>query len=217
MQPTCDRVRALLPYYADGEVGEAEAAILREHIAECAECRREADRWTALNRIVDRGLRVEEPVPAGEVEEAVRRVREAKPVWQVAPTPVRFWRSWAPMAGLAVLAIAIALVGVNRPPLELADARAMVRDETAALVRAPAQLAAGVPRDYEALRRSARLWPQQTVASLAEQWERGAALSQAVTRRVGPAPLAACALLLLAANFAFAREVRGSHGRLQGG
>jgi anti-sigma factor RsiW len=217
MKRLCDRVKALLPYHADGEVSEADARAIREHLSGCAECRQAAAEWRALNRIVDEGLRLEEPVSADEVEAAIRAVHQAKPLWQAAPAPVRFWRSWSPVAGLAALALIIAIAGLNLPQLSLAGASAAIRDETAALALAPGELATQVPHDYQALRRSARFWPEQTVDALVSQWSRGAQLSQALTRRVGVVPLAACALLLLAANFAFARQVRSAHGRLQRG
>jgi hypothetical protein len=217
MPGECERVQALLPHYADGEVGAGEARLIREHIAACARCRREAAEWAALNRILGEGLRASEPVSADEIEAAVLRVREVRPIWRVAPTPVRLWRRWAPVAGLAAAAVLVALASANSPWLDLNDAGATIRDETAALALAPAELAADVPRDYRDLRRSIGSWPQQAVNDLAERWSRGAVLSQAVTRRVGTAPLAACAVLLLAANFAFARGVRSSHGRLQEG
>jgi len=216
MRETCERIRALLPHYADGEVSHGDAGMIREHVAACAECRREAAEWAALDRIVSRGLRAEDPVGAEELEAVVQRVRQVRPLWRAAPAPVRFWRSWAPAAGLAALALVIASVAGDLLKLNLADAGALLRDETAALVSVPGELATDVPRDYQALRRSARSWPQRTAAGLGTQWDRGMALSQAVTRRVGPVPLAACALLLLAANFALVREARSSHGRLQG-
>ena len=217
MRETCEIIRALLPYYADGEVSEGEAGMIREHVAGCAECRREAAEWAALGRIVSEGLRAEEPFGADELEAAVQRVHEARPLWRAAPTPVRFWRSWAPVAGLAALALVIAFAASDLLRFSFADAGVLLRDETAALVSVPGELATDVPRDYQALRRSARSWPQRTAEGLGAQWDRGMALSQAVTRRVGPVPLAACALLLLAANFALVREARSSHGRLQRG
>jgi anti-sigma factor RsiW len=217
MTQACDRVRALLPHHADGELSEADARAIREHLTGCAECREAAAEWMALNRIVDEGLRLAEPVPADEVDAVIRRLRQARPIWQAAPAPVRFWRSWAPVAGLAALALVIAAVGSSLPPPSLADAGAAIRDQTTALVLGPGEFAGGVPQDYQALRRSARSWPEEAAEALVGQWNRGTQLSQAVTRRVGVLPLAACALLLLAANFAFAREVRSVHGRLQGG
>lgn len=217
MTQACDRVRALLPHHADGELSEADARVIREHLAGCAECRKAAAEWTALNRIVDEGLRRAEPAPADEVDAAIRRLRQARPIWQAAPAPVRFWRSWAPIAGLAALALMIAAVGFSLPQPSLVDAGAAIRDQTTALVLGPGEFASGVPQDYQALRRSVRSWPQEAVEALVGQWSRGTQLSQTVTSRVGVLPLAACALLLLAANFAFAREARSLHGRLQRG
>jgi hypothetical protein len=216
MRQPCDRVRALLPHHADGEVSEAEARAIREHLAACAACRRAAAEWRALNRIVDEGLQAEASVSEAEVEAAIRRVRQARPMWQAAPAPVRFWRSWAPVAGLAALAVVLALVGMRSSGLSLPSAAA-VREETAAFVVAPGELATELPDDYKALRHSAGSWPEQAIEALGSQWTRGTQLSQAVTRRIGVLPLVACALLLLAANFVLAREVRGTRGTLQRG
>jgi anti-sigma factor RsiW len=217
MREPCDRVRALLPHYADGEVSEAETELVRAHLADCRACRREAAEWAALNRVVERELTARGAVPQSEVEAAIRKVREARPAWRVAPAPVRFWRSWTPAVALAAVAVLIAVIGAELPGLKLTEAGAMIRDEAAALAVGPRELAADVPRDYHALGRSVRSWPQQALDGLAEQWDRGTAVSQAIAGRVGTAPLAACALLLLAANFAFVRGVRSSHGRLQRG
>ncbi len=50
--PSHDRLRDLLAAYALGAVDEDESRILREHLGECAECRRE------LRRLQEAALRL---------------------------------------------------------------------------------------------------------------------------------------------------------------
>jgi predicted anti-sigma-YlaC factor YlaD len=203
---TCKEIRELLPLFVDGALGEAESRSVRDHLGGCRECRREADRWAALDRVVAAGLTFEEPTAAADVEAVVQRLREVRPAWQAAPTPVRFWRNWAPAAALAGVAVILAVAGLYSPGVDLSAARSRIGAEAAA-----------VPDDFVALNEAARSWPGQAREAALEQANQGAALAEAVLRWVGPAPLVACAVLLLAINLVCARSARLPRQRLQRG
>ena len=82
----CDEVRPLLDAYLDGEVDDADRAMLRQHLEGCAECGPEA---AALERLRD-GIRSAAPV--FEAPEALRSaVRAAlrREAAQTRPMPMR--------------------------------------------------------------------------------------------------------------------------------
>ena len=189
----CDAIREMLLDHADGGLPTAEAGEVERHLSACASCRREADEWAALDRVLAQGLRADGPVSDAEIEAAVARVREAKPAWRLAPVPVRFWRSWAPTVALA------AAVGADVCEIY------------------PTDIAQIVPTDIDALRESVSALPESTVAGVTREWDQGATWSQTLGHRIGLLPLAAGAVLLLFINLAFAKSVRGSLRPLQGG
>ena len=102
----CDEVRPLLDAYLDGEVDDADRAMLRQHLEGCAECGPEA---AALERLRD-GIRSAAPV--FEAPEALRSaVRAAlrREAAQTRPMPMRApgwiapgWLAWAASILIAV-------------------------------------------------------------------------------------------------------------------
>ena len=217
MKTMCEDIRELLPVYVDEAASEAEQRRVVEHLAECAQCRREAERWAALDRLVAASLSEEEPAAAEEVEATAARVRAVRPGWAIAPTPVRFWRSWLPTGALAAAAVIIVLVALYSPWLNLSATPSMIHEHVAALASEPTELAASVSDDVTALQDTLRTWPQQAQSALTEWWSQGAALAQEALRHTGSAPLAVCMVLLLLANVAFARSAVISRAQLQEG
>jgi len=214
---TCDEIRDLLPFCADGALSEGDEARVREHLEVCEECRLEAEGWSALGRVLARGLVGEEPASAATVEEALRRVHEVRPAWRVAPAPVRFWRAWTPAGALALTAAAMVLVGLHSPWVDLHQARAAVQAEAAAVVSETVGIGAIVPSDVSALPETVRSWPQDVRHEVTERWDDGAVLAQSVLSRTGPVPLVAGALLLFVVNVVLAKGAIGPRRRLQEG
>ncbi|HJN16889.1 MAG TPA: zf-HC2 domain-containing protein [Armatimonadota bacterium] len=214
----CDAIREMLPDHADGGLPTAEAGEVERHLSACASCRREADEWAALDRVLAQGLRADGPVSDAEIEAAVARVREAKPAWRLAPVPVRFWRSWAPTVALAAAAAVLMAVFGVVPGDTWAEAKQIVTTHATSIIHSyPTDIAQIVPTDIDALRESVSALPESTVAGVTREWDQGATWSQTLGHRIGLLPLAAGAVLLLFINLAFAKSVRGSLRPLQGG
>jgi anti-sigma factor RsiW len=205
---TCDAIRDLLPAHVDGALDAATAETVGAHLAECAACRREREQWVSLNRLLDEHLATAEPVPSAEVEAVVQRVRAEKPAWRVAPTPVRFWRAWLPVAALGATALVLVLIGAYAPGLHWASAKGVLLDQAAAVAQESRALPQSAPEGAIALYADAREWPGQAAAGAARGWDDGRVFAQSLVRRVGLAPLATCLLLLLAANLMVARGAR---------
>jgi len=204
----CDTIRDLLPAHVDGALHPGEAEAVDTHLAGCAACRRERERWVSLNRLLDQHLAAEEPVTSAEVEAVVQRVRAERPAWRVAPTPVRFWRAWLPAAALAAAALVLVLIGGYAPEVRLADAKGALLDQAAAMAQGSRTLPQSAPEEAVAFYADAVEWPGQAAAGAVRGWDSSQAFTQALVRRVGLAPLAACLLLLLAANLMVARGAR---------
>lgn len=99
----CDEVRPRLDAYVDGELAEAEQALLRDHLADCPKCGPEA---AALERLRD-GIR--QSTPTYRAPEALRsRIRFA--LRQEAATRARAARpapGWLAYAASIILAVAV--------------------------------------------------------------------------------------------------------------
>lgn len=217
IRESCEHIQDLLPAYLEEALGADERRAVGEHLAGCRACRLEAESWARLDGLLDEHLAAVEPVEEAEVEALVQRLREERPVWRIAPEPVRFWRSWAPAAAFAVAAVLLALVGSYTPGLDLAVAKQTVLDEAAAMAASSRELPRAAPEEAVALYADAATWPREAAEGARRQWGEGLGLVQALTRRVGLAPLATCVMLLLAANLMVARGVRGTPRSLQGG
>ncbi len=214
----CERIQEMLPDFVDDGLTPADAAQIDRHLLGCDACRREADEWAALDRILDAGLGVTEPVSELDVEAAVARVREVKPAWRLAPAPMRFWRSWTPTAALAAAAIVL-MAGFEFVPGETwAEAKQLVADQATSIINAyPTDIAEVVPTDINSIRDSVSALPEATVAGVTRGWDQGVTWSQLLSHRIGLLPLAAGAVLLLLVNLALVKSVRGSLRSLHGG
>jgi len=204
----CDYIRDLVPAHVDGALDASEAEAVSAHLAGCVACRRERDQWVALNQLLDEHLAAAEPVSSAEIETVVQRVREQRPAWRVAPTPVRFWRAWLPAAALGTAALLLTLAGAYTPGLELADAKSVLLDQAVTMAEQSRTLPQSAPEEAVALYSDAKEWPKQATAGAVHGWDEGREFMQALARRVGPVPLAACLFLLLAANLIVARGAR---------
>lgn len=109
----CEEVRPRLDAYLDGELAETERALLRDHLADCAECSPEA---AALERLRD-GIRRAAPVyraPAALRSRLRSTLRREVPESRLAATPAPGWRAparfapgWLAYAASILLAVAI--------------------------------------------------------------------------------------------------------------
>jgi len=214
---TCEHIEDLLPAYVDHALSADDARAVRAHLADCAACRVEAERWARLDGLLDEHLPVAQPVPSPDVEGLIQRLHRERPVWRVAPAPVRFWRTWMPAAGVAAAAVLLALAGLYAPGVNLDDAKEALLDEAMAVAADSRQLPQVAPEQAMALYEDARSLPKHAALGASRQWDASLSLAQALTRRVGFAPLATCVLLLFAANVMVARGVRGRPRSLQGG
>lgn len=212
----CETIRDLIPEYVDGEACAADADLVRAHLRACAGCRREAAEWRALGRLVDEGLAAVESVSEAEVEAAVARVSQERPLWQAAPAPLRFWRSWAPMAAMGTAAVLLVLL-VNYTP-GVASAGPMLRDWAFSLIASyPTDLPDVAVSDVIALGETVRALPDSTAGRVAQEWTRGVTFTEVLATRIGVLPLAAVAFVLFLANVAFVRAVRGTLRPTPGG
>jgi anti-sigma factor (TIGR02949 family) len=103
----CEEVRPRLDAYIDGEVGEAERALLRDHVASCADCGPDV---AALERLRD-GIR--QSAPDYRAPEALRsQIRFALRREAAARAPAA-WRApnWLAYAASLLLAVAVGAGG----------------------------------------------------------------------------------------------------------
>jgi anti-sigma factor RsiW len=210
----CTHIQELLPAHVEGAIAPEEAQAVRAHLAECPGCRAEAERWERLEGLLNVHLRSIEPVEEPAVEALLTRLRAERPVWRIAPEPVRFWRRWAPGAALAAAAV---LLAGYAPRISVDGARDALLDEAAAVAATSRELPRVAPGEAAALYAEAATWPRTAADRARRQWSEGLGLAQAVTRRIGVAPLATCLLLLVAANLLVARGIRDAPRSLQGG
>ncbi len=109
MSRGCRKIEGLLSPYIDGELTEDQSRRCAEHLAECADCRRELERLS-LARSVLQAMPRPEPPPhlAALIKSSLTDSRR--------PVVVRAWPAWAtPVAAAATLALALS-VGLLRGP-----------------------------------------------------------------------------------------------------
>ena len=101
MSPSCSRVEPLLSPYADGELADDEAALVREHVATCEGCSHIVD---SHGRVRDRLLAAQFPALApATAETLLARAR----------TPAIRWGQLA--AAVLVAALVPAAIAVTAP------------------------------------------------------------------------------------------------------
>jgi len=213
----CEHIRELLPAHVDGALGAGEAGLVCAHLAECGECRREAERWARLDGLLETHLRTVEPVDEADLQALLARVHREAPGRRRALEPVRLRGSWIPAGVLAAAALVLALLGSYTPEVSLAGARDALLDEAATVAASSRELTRVSPEDAVALYAETTAWPRSAAAHARRQWGTGLGLVETLTRRVGLAPLAACLLALAAANLMVARGVRAEPRQTEGG
>jgi predicted anti-sigma-YlaC factor YlaD len=125
-------VRDRIPEFVRGSLHEADSALVRDHLEECAECRKEAllvEHLFAARPVEPEGL-------ASRIEDAVRRERRS------------LWRPWWGLAAASVAALALGIGVISRggPPPEGDELPAYVASaEEVSLWPGDDGLIAGVP------------------------------------------------------------------------
>jgi anti-sigma factor RsiW len=113
----CSKYNRMMMRYFDRTLGEEEAAALRRHVGECARCRAEFDRLSAILRSLEHAPGVE---PTAGLDESVMRAIRALPA--PAPAPSVTALVFAAAGILLALAAAVALQGAGAGDLALAAA-----------------------------------------------------------------------------------------------
>lgn len=101
---SCDRAAELISAQLDGELSQAEAVQLKEHLARCAPCRALQADFQELHQVLLEAAAHWTPEPPADLAQRVLdRVRDSGTV------PVRRqsgrWKRWAPLAAVLVLAV----------------------------------------------------------------------------------------------------------------
>jgi len=128
----CKEARPLIPSYADGELSEAQAGLLRKHLLECSSCRLLAQDEKALKSWFAGSAAT--AVPAGFAERVVRRAfagdtgEHSGAAAGTAPAEIHRLRDFvATMAGLAAAAAILFTVAIRQT--DLPDERGLRADE----------------------------------------------------------------------------------------
>lgn len=119
MMERCGRYNRMMMRFFDRTLGEKEAASFARHVGECARCRAELERLSAILEALEHGPDVE---PSAWLDEAVMRAVRALP----APVPAHTGMAPAFAAAGILLAIAVAVAVQGAGPVELALAAADV-------------------------------------------------------------------------------------------
>ncbi|MGQ9730909.1 MAG: anti-sigma factor family protein [Candidatus Zipacnadales bacterium] len=213
----CQRFEHLLPLYVDEALTEGETSAVRAHLRECPVCHAEVERWRALNRVLTKGLRVCESVSEAETKAAIMKVHMVKPIWRIVPSPVRFWRSWMPVATVLVGAALLTTLILQVPAVIWDHTQTLFREEAATYGAEARDLPEIMPTEFVNLTKTVRTLPHTVLEEITEQWERSGAFSRSITARTGRGLLLGCALVLFAANVLLAGKMRVAHQSILGG
>lgn len=108
----CKGVQPLLSAYLDRELDGNEMLDIRAHLAECEECRLEAEALKSLKRFLG-GVETPE-VPEGLEERLVANVLRSKP--EPVREPARRWRGAFVFAGVAACSMFATMLILNNVP-----------------------------------------------------------------------------------------------------
>lgn len=125
----CEEFEELASALIDGVLGEADRAVLMEHMAECPRCRAYFEDQTAIRRAMDRRL---EEAPEGFLEgvmELVRQTPQEKPERKV--IRLRSWKRWAALAACCAVAV-LGVWRMDHAAEQAADTAAFQKSESAA-------------------------------------------------------------------------------------
>ncbi|MBI4278017.1 MAG: zf-HC2 domain-containing protein [Armatimonadetes bacterium] len=104
------RVARMLSAYLDDELAAGDAAAVREHLAECPECRRELGALRATKRLL--GALPVRDLPTGFHEALAARIEEAtQPAWRRVPHTLWLWMH-RPLPAVAVAAVVVLLLAI---------------------------------------------------------------------------------------------------------
>jgi anti-sigma factor RsiW len=88
MNTSCDNVRSMIHSYLDGELSEAQAAPVRNHLLDCCSCRESAQEGKVIKRWFAADKAGEVIVPQGFASRVARRAFAGDPGY-VVPAPAR--------------------------------------------------------------------------------------------------------------------------------
>jgi anti-sigma factor RsiW len=133
MKISCDDARALVPSYVDGELSEAQASPLRNHLFDCPACRGTATEGRVLRRWFEAARQEVVSIPAGFAARVARRAFAGDPGLLVpveAPPPFASRRSQlgfllaaCAVAAAVLLVLALAIQNQNLPETNRLDAQ----------------------------------------------------------------------------------------------
>jgi len=107
----CRTARESFSEYLDSALDAGPRAALQEHLAGCADCRRELERWRSAVRAVAELPR--RPAPEGLCDRLMRLVADDSPLATRAPRIVALWPRLASVAAMFVMVAAITF-GISR-------------------------------------------------------------------------------------------------------
>jgi hypothetical protein len=124
IQMRCEDALPLVPTYLDGEVSEAQAAPLRQHLLACAACRGSAQEQKTLSRWFEPGAAAAVSIPTGFAARVARRAFAGdtgeRPMAAAGDEErgrlLRFVLQVTAVAAALMLALAIALRSEELPP-----------------------------------------------------------------------------------------------------
>ena len=112
----CEEFAPLLSAYFDGELTEAENAVVRAHLGECEDCRARLDEYAQLSgAMLALG---EEDVPEGFTARVMDAVRAEKAAKKPQTKKRSAWRRWMPMAACAAIVALAAAVTIPRTEMK---------------------------------------------------------------------------------------------------
>ena len=112
----CEEFAPLLSAYFDGELTEAENAVVRAHLGECEDCRARLDEYAQLSgAMLALG---EEDVPEGFTARVMDAVRAEKAAKKPQTKKRSAWRRWMPMAACAAIVALAAAVTIPRTAMK---------------------------------------------------------------------------------------------------
>lgn len=103
-------VQALLPWYARGQLDDAEMNQVQQHLLQCAACRAELAAEQPMQTLLSVAAH---PVPAGDVEAGLARMHAR--MSPVPPKPASRWMPWALGLQGAAVAVLLGVLLMTRP------------------------------------------------------------------------------------------------------
>ena len=104
--------KEMIPARALSALDAAEAQALNEHLANCAECRKELDEWQATAAALALGANPAEPSPQvrARILDEVRKDLSEPQIIPFRSTPRNFWSSFGSLGAMAAAVLFTALI-----------------------------------------------------------------------------------------------------------